>query len=263
MKNESKTIHKIKPIFFIMYYFISIILTISFLAQTATANPMYAGNCPAGEAAPGGVHVEGTPGLVGPLSEGQFVVTVGGVPVANGDTMDVAMLDFDITVTAEGVQYKGILIRVGGTTADQVTSADLTAPASLCKDVGSVTHNDASLKTVGTAVVSLDEAVTLDVDISVVVGNSMYNKTSTFYYSAFQLRAVGEQSPEEGVPTITEAPAMTPEATPVDAPAETPAEVPIDAPVEALAPVAAPTSGVSSYGVVAAFWVSACAVLLY
>ena len=160
------------------------------LISKAAAAPSGAGACPAGEAAPGGPHLTGTPGLVGPLSsEGSFVMTVGGVEVSDGEEINTA-LDFDITVTATatGTGFKGILIRVGGATADQLTSGDLTAPAGACVDVGSATHSDASVKTTGTASVSLDTDSMLDVDISVVVENS--GGASTFYYSAFKINAV-------------------------------------------------------------------------
>ncbi len=223
---------------------LSSVLVLSLISQ-ATAYSTGAGACPIGEAAPGGSHLSGTPGLVGPLSEGNYTVTVGGINVTNGDTLDISMLDFDITVTAEGTQFKGILIRIGGATADQVTSEDLTAPASACgdDDVGSATHSNASLKTVGTASVSLDGMTRMDVDISVVLENSA--TASTFYYSKFQVRAVGdaEANPDDGIPagsTMTDSPATTPAETPVEAPA----------------------SGIVAYGTVTAIWVSAVAVLL-
>ena len=133
------------------------------------------------------------PALAGELSAGNYTVTVGGNPVTlNGTPVEVP-LDFDIEVTAEGREFKGILIRVGGTTTDQVTtSSDLVAPARACEDVGSVTHGNAFAKTVGIATVSFDAATTLDVDISIVVENA--DDASTFYYSSFQLSAVGDDS---------------------------------------------------------------------
>ncbi len=132
--------------------------------------------------------------------------------------MDVP-LDFDVEVRAEGMEFKGILIRVGGTTADQVTSPDLTSPALSCGDVGSVTHSDASLKKSGLASVSLDEPQQLFVDISVVVGNS--DGFSAFFFSSFRLNAVRGLTQEVETPeddATTDAPAMSvTDATSVDA----------------------------------------------
>lgn len=157
------------------------------LLSQATAASTGASACPAGEAAPGGPHLAAIPWFFGTLTKGEYIVHVGGKPVTYGKPMEVP-LDFDITVTAQGTEFKGILIRVGGTTGDQVTSTDLTAPAEACGDVGSVTHSDASPKTAGMAFVSLDESATLEVDISVVAANSA--GFSAFYYSRFTLNAV-------------------------------------------------------------------------
>ncbi|GAX25608.1 hypothetical protein FisN_28Hh083 [Fistulifera solaris] len=216
--------------------FFAIVLA-SILSQAA-ANPSGAGACPAGAAAPGGPHLTGSPGLVGELSEGNYVVSVGGSPIVlDGTPIDVP-LDFDIQVTADGTEFKGILIRVGGAGVDQVTSSDLTAPAEACGDVGSVTHSDNSPKTVGTASVSLDAAATLDVDISVVLENE--DNVSTFYYSAFQINAVDDSTPVETdapVEETTEAP-MEGETT----------EPPAMTPVENGVPVAPPTSNAMAIG---------------
>lgn len=167
--------------------FFSIILAT--LISKAAASPSGASACPAGAAAPGGPHLSGMPGLDGDLSEGDYVMTVGGVEVSDGDEIE-SPLDFDITVTAAGEGFRGILIRVGGASVDQVTSTDLTAPAGACGDVGSVTHSEPSLKTTGTASVSLDGDALLEVDISVVVDNNAAEGISTFYYSSFTINAV-------------------------------------------------------------------------
>jgi hypothetical protein len=151
------------------------------------------------------------------LTEGDYVVYVAGTPLSySGEPVDVP-LDFELEVRAEGIEFKGILIRVGGTTADQVTS-DLTSPALSCGDVGSVTHSDASLKTSAVASISLDEPTPLFVDVSVVVGNS--DGFSAFYFSSFRLNAVRgltqevETAEEE---SISDAPAMSVnEATSID-----------------------------------------------
>ena len=186
----------------------------------------------------------GTPGLVGELSEGNYVVTVGGTPVTFDGTPIEVPLDFDIKVTAEGTEFKGILIRVGGATADQVTSSDLTAPVGACVDVGSATHSDASAKTAGTASVSLDAGATLDVDISVVLENS--GGASTFYYSAFQVSAVGDDAV---APTtlIEDAPTVVPDTPVAGVPAESPAVSPI-----AVTPPAPTSNGIAIGGVAAA-----------
>ena len=131
-------------------------------------------------------------------------MTVGGVEVSDGGLID-ASLDFDITVTATGAGFRGILIRVGGTTSDQVTSTDLTAPAGACGDVGSVNHSEKSLKTTGSAIVSLDTGSLLDIDVSVVVENEPEEGVSEFFYSSFQINAVSADivptSPPVAAPT--------------------------------------------------------------
>ena len=164
------------------------IISIAILISQVAASPSGASACPAGDAAPDEAHRAGLPGLVGGLSKGNYMVNVGGRPVAFDGTPINASLDFDITVTARETGFKGILIRVGGTSADQVTSPDLVAPARACGSVGSANHYDASVKRVGTASVSLDDATTLEVDISIVLENKQGK--STFYYSAFQIDAV-------------------------------------------------------------------------
>lgn len=190
----------------------------------------------------------GAPGLVGELSEGNYVVTVGGTPVTFDGTPIEVPLDFDIEVTAEGTEFKGILIRVGGATADQVTSSDLTAPAGACGDVGSVTHSDATAKAAGTASVSLDADATLDVDISIVLENS--GGASTFYYSAFQVSAVGG----DGEPTDEDT-AEAPSASDGDATTEAPAATPV-----ATTPMT-PTSNAMAIGSAAAAMAGAFALL--
>ncbi|GAX25606.1 hypothetical protein FisN_28Hu078 [Fistulifera solaris] len=166
--------------------FLSIVLS-HFLIAKATAGPN-------GASAPAGAHVENTPGLVGGVSEGNYIVSVGGSPITLDGNVVEAGLDFDIQVT--GAEFKGILIRVGGASADQVTSTDLVAPAEACVDVGSVNHVENSLKSVGTATVSLDAPTTLDIDLSIVVENTA--GASTFYYSAFQIDAVDDSAPTDG-----------------------------------------------------------------
>ncbi|GAX25607.1 hypothetical protein FisN_28Hu079 [Fistulifera solaris] len=47
------------------------------LISQATASPDGASACPAGAAAPGGSHLDTMPGLVGELSEGNYVVSEG------------------------------------------------------------------------------------------------------------------------------------------------------------------------------------------
>jgi hypothetical protein len=202
--------------------FFSIVLAT--LISQATAAPDGASACPAGAAAPAGSHLDNMPGLVGGLAEGNYVLSVGGNPVAFDGTPIEAGLDFEIQVTAEGTEFKGILIRVGGASVDQVTSSDLTAPAGACGDVGSVTHSDNSPKTVGTASVSLDAAATLDVDISVVLENE--GGVSTFYYSAFQINAVDDSAPVE-----TDAPVDEETDAPVDEETDAPVGEETDAPV--------------------------------
>ncbi|GAX21391.1 hypothetical protein FisN_28Lh083 [Fistulifera solaris] len=219
-------------------------IALAALISQATAAPDGASACPAGAAAPGGSHLDNMPGLVGGLSKGNYVVSVGGSPVVLDGTPIEVPLDFDIQVTADGTEFKGILIRVGGASVDQVTSADLTAPAGACGDVGSVTHSDNSPKTVGTASVSLDAAATLDVDISVVLENE--DNVSTFYYSAFQINAVDDSTPSEtDAPVEEETDAPIGEET--DAPNGEGTEAPASTPVEET-PVDTPTSSAMAIG---------------
>jgi hypothetical protein len=171
-------------------------------------------------------------------------VSVAGNTVAFDGTPIETGLEFDIEVS--GADFKGILIRVGGARDDQVTSSDLTAPAGACGDVGSVTHSDNSLKSVGTANVALDAAGLLDVDISIVLENT--GGASTFYYSAFQINAVGESEPEEPVEEGTAAPtAAEPVEGETEAPAAETTEPPAATPTED-APVTPPSSNAIALG---------------
>ncbi|GAX21390.1 hypothetical protein FisN_28Lu119 [Fistulifera solaris] len=235
--------------------FLSIVLT-HLLIHKAVAGPNGASACPAGAAAPAGPHVEYTPGLLGEVTEGNYVVSVSGSPIPLDGTVVEAGLDFDIQVT--GAEFKGILIRVGGATADQVTSTDLVAPAEACAGVGSVNHGENILKSVGTATVSLDAPTILDIDLSIVVENTA--GASTFYYSAFQINAVDDSAPvgeetDAPVDEETDAPIGEETEAPVDeetepSEEESETETPVSTPVEA--PAAAPTSSAMAIGNVAA-----------
>lgn len=145
-----------------------------------------------------GSHLSGSPGNKGTLEDGGFILSVHGDEiVSTNDIITVSSFDFDIVVS--GVEYKGILIRVGGADADQVVTSTtgLTSEVAVCGGVGAVTHTSRSLKSSAAASVSLDAAAELKVDITIVLVNNA--SESIFFYSSLTIQVVGES----GAPALS------------------------------------------------------------
>ncbi len=190
---------------------------------SSQATPLVTFNCIAGGPALQGSHVSGSPGLNGTLFEGGFALSVNGEAVArNASNITVHALDFDIIITGRG--YRGILIRVGGATADQVVTPTrgLTSNVTLCGTVGAVTHTNNTLKPSATARISVNAPVDLQVDLTVVIVNNSTTSESIFYYTGLTIHVVGERN--------SEAPSLSPLFNATLPPQNVSSSAPVDAP---------------------------------
>ena len=175
------------------------------LSEPSLGYPNGAGSCAAGKNAIQGSHLTKGNVLFGSLSDGDFSVSIGGVPLVVGATSTFLIgVENTLQITAGSKAFKGFLIRLGeaggATTYDALTatSSDVKV-ASECtglEGVGGVTHVSNSDKTVVTATLKLDEiASDLPLDVTVVVQNSGNTDTSEYFYSGYFLSSIDSSGP--------------------------------------------------------------------
>jgi len=243
------------------------------LSEPSLGYPNGAGSCAAGKNAIEGSHLTKGNVLFGSLSDGDFSVSLGGVPLVVGATSTFLIgVENTLQITAGSKAFKGFLIRLGeaggATTYDALTatSSDVKV-ASECtglEGVGGVTHVSNSDKTVVTATLKLDEiASDLPLDVTVVVQNSGNTDTSEYFYSGYFLSSIDSSgpaasssqtdtpspvpvTPDTSSPIITKAPPPAPivPATPAPVLTNSPTVAPVvpaaSAPVVSNSPIVAP-----------------------
>jgi hypothetical protein len=184
----------------IFRFFLSAVLASASVGHVA-AYPTGAGACPEGEAAPGGSHLRDTKNVTtGFLSDGGFSVTFDGTVPSSDNKVTVSKLELDVVVTGDSAEttFKGILIRVGNTTSDQVIPGGNLTVATACEgQVGSATHNTSDDKTSGSATIDLtnSDVAMVKLDISVIVQNSDSLSVSTYYYTGYEVTVKAEDGP--------------------------------------------------------------------
>lgn len=195
----------------------------------AEAYPTAAGKCPAGEAAVSNSHIMTTDGKTitnGTLAEGGFSVLLNGQPL-EGNAFRVEQEETLTITTTESSTFRGFLIRIAppeGTVADvrdalqpvfissdeeadTATDTDTQLATLTCvevEQVGGLTHtsNNDKMEVSGTLLV--EQAISgLSIDITVVGENS--DDSSTYWYSHFDLKAIGvPTSPPSMAPSVNE-----------------------------------------------------------
>jgi hypothetical protein len=162
------------------------------------SNPNGAGGCKEGEAAVSGSHLESENLFTGSLERGGFSVTIDDqTPVDNTVTTNSRTIVVQVIANSDGLAFKGILIRVGNATSDQVLPGKDLQVADVCGDVGSATHIDAEFKKVGAAIITLDDDATLNLDITVVEQNN--DDVSAYWYSGYKVIAQSDASCRDGL----------------------------------------------------------------
>jgi len=249
------------------------LLVLASLSEPSIGYSNGAGSCAAGKNAIEGSHLTKGNVLFGSLSDGDFSVSLGGVPLVVGATSTFLIgVENTLQITAGSKAIKGFLIRLGeaggATTYDALTatSSDVKV-ASECtglEGVGGVTHVSNSDKTVVTATLKLDEiASDLPLDVTVVVQNSGNTDTSEYFYSGYFLSSIDSSgptasssqtdtpspvpvTPDTSSPMVTKAPTPAPivPATPAPVLTNSPTVAPVvpaaSAPVVSNSPIVAP-----------------------
>lgn len=119
--------------------------------------------------------------MTGTLAQGGFRIRVNNVPFDDGNRRNVAGGEFEIVVDV--ASFKGILIRLGGTTVDQLIPQEGLKVADACQGtVGGVTHSNNIVKTKAKVTVQSMTPGEYPLDITVVVNNS--GGSSVYYYSS-------------------------------------------------------------------------------
>lgn len=130
----------------------------------------------------------------GSLVDGEFRVTVDGIPIQtnDGDT-EIQVLSTDFAIVVEGPVFRGILIRMENTDVAEVVPGTDLSEAQICNGlVGSATHIDNAPKTQAMAQVILASSATTPprpilLDITVVV--QLRDRHSIFYYQNWTILA--------------------------------------------------------------------------
>jgi hypothetical protein len=219
-----------------------------------------AGACPAGGAAVGGYHLATVTGTNtsrivrrGPLSEGEFVVSLGDAvlsPVNATSTNATAVFrinqEYEIAVFSNRYEYKGILIRfefMGAATIDvgealipDVNTQIAVACFGASSNVIGITHFNNTFKTLHSGRVQVPQTGPVALDITVV---GLNNATASLYgYDRFLVQFAEKEVPV-AVPTPTTAQPIS--VVPSRAPVAGPTAILPAAPISG-APSGAPTA---------------------
>lgn len=212
-------------------HFFGIALLFSFFPAVIQGSSTGASQCAVGASSAGGPHT--SPDVnqtTGNLIDGGYRLTIGGKDYTSRDGFNVVdlvdQLDFDIvmeSMTSEDF-FRGVLIRVGGTTPDQVNPKDesMFRVASICSGLsGAITHISSDNKNRVVASVSLDADKDMGehlVDVTVVKMNTYVNgkAVSEHYYANVKLNITTSSSGGVPAPTLpaTQAPVTAPSAAP-------------------------------------------------
>jgi hypothetical protein len=214
-----------------------------------------AGGCEGGMAAVGGMHLDDSNGRVvreSTLAQGAIEVSIGSQILSTATTTDVPIgQDLVLSVIANDIQYKGVLVRLeapsGVATAGALMPGANTQNAIVvCKaPIVGITHTDNSEKNMATGTIRFDEEVlNVALDVTVVFENSA---VSAYVYSRLlvNFRATPVGTPAAAPVATTSAPvAPSPIASPTERPTVSPVLAPVVSgtpPVVSSLPPVAPT----------------------
>ena len=163
-------------------------LVTSLLVFGAHAFPSGAGGCPPGVPAVAGVHLERQT-TTGGLADGDYEMYIDG-ELITPRTPFVFRSGSDHVLTLGGTAFRGFIFRLDGAGSGALgipDGADNLQISSLCigQGVSGVTHNDASLKGEVSAIIHVDDDVSLTLDVTVVLVNNRVD--SVYYYNQYQL----------------------------------------------------------------------------
>ena len=216
------------------------------LVSVAVARPDGSPMCTVGSPAPSSLHLSRSFILTGPLSLGNFTVSIGALELSNSGFNNITSgtnLNLELSSKTGGV-FKGVLIILNKPGLDLTSS--LTTNSALLKTqtscppegYGGFTHTSRDLKTTAAATINLPANVEAFLDVNVVVVNNS-TSGSIYFYSRFQLSTVATPTPVAGpVPAPTAAPVAAPKAALVPAPVPSVAPVPV--PTNVTSPVMTP-----------------------
>ena len=209
-----------------------------------------AGGCNGGMAAAEEFHLDESNGREvrgGALIDGEIVVSIGGQILTVTNAIDVPIgEDLLLSVNAEDIEYKGVLVRLeapsGVDTGGALLPGANTQVAQVCSDpIIGITHTDSATKSMSTGTIRFDEEVlNIALDITVVFENSV---VSAFVYDRLlvNFRAAPVASPTTTPVAAPVAPIAT-----TDAPTTpTPVLVPVAPVAPPVAPIASPVAPVA------------------
>jgi hypothetical protein len=206
-----------------------------------------AGGCDGGMAAVGGMHLDDSNGREvreSTLAQGAIEVSIGSQILSAATTTDVPIgQDLVLSVIANDIQYKGVLVRLeassGVATAGALMPGANTQNAIVCTaPIVGITHTDNSEKNMATGAIRFDEEVlNVALDVTVVFENSA---VSAYVYSRLlvNFRATPVGTPT-AAPVATSSAPVAP--SPIASPTERPTVSPVLAPVVSSTPPVAPT----------------------
>jgi hypothetical protein len=206
-----------------------------------------AGGCDGGMAAVGGMHLDDSNGREvreSTLAQGAIEVSIGSQILSAATTTDVPIgKDLVLSVIANDIQYKGLLVRLeassGVATAGALMPGANTQNAIVCTaPIVGITHTDNSEKNMATGAIRFDEEVlNVALDVTVVFENSA---VSAYVYSRLlvNFRATPVGTPAAAPVATTSAPVAP---SPIASPTERPTVSPVLAPVVSSIPPVAPT----------------------
>jgi hypothetical protein len=212
---------------FLIYF-----VALSFVSMAVVmARPDGCPVCTVGTAAPQSSHLVNP--TTGPISTGQFQITIGGVVVTESPNILRITSETDLPVvisSTTGTQFRGILLVLNKDGVDLLNRLVATSlaykPQALCPTTNrsGFTHVNNELKSSATATIRMPSNLTAFLDINIVLSNRS-PEGSVFYYSRFE---------------ITTATPAAPATAPVPVPITVPVPLSVAAPVPLPNPVAAP-----------------------
>lgn len=221
----------------------TIIVTFLLLATTmihrvVQALPNGSPVCTVGEAAPGGPHPFRSIKSTGPISLGNFTVTIGS-NVLDSTKINIITsgtdLSFNVSSTT-GIKFRGVLMVVNQAGVNLTSNLNATIvnvtgplfkPQADCVGMGysGFTHTTRDDKSSVTGTIQLPTGQAANLDVNIVL---FVNSIASFYYYT-QFKLVGSSPTSAPIPT---APVKPPTNAPVKPPTKAPVKPPTTAPVK-------------------------------
>jgi hypothetical protein len=212
------------------------VLVALFLGSVA-ALPSGSPVCTVGSAAPSSTHLSRNLTVTGPLSQGNFTVSIGALTLSTTGFNNISAgtsLNLELA-SANGGAFKGVLIVLNK--AGTNFSSSLSTNSSLLQSQASCpvdgysgfTHTSRELKTKVVGSINMPANLEAFLDVNVVVVNNS-TAGSIYFYSQFQISTVTSPVPV-AAPVSVPVPLATPISTPVTVPVIPPNPAPVTASV--------------------------------